>query len=91
MSVDVPLEYGGSGQTFFSSILVIEEMSKIDPSVGLLLDLQNTLHNRLFLNYGTEEQKQYYLPRLAKDLVLLFYFIFNRIINENLFLSILGW
>lgn len=94
MSVDVPTEYGGSGQTFFSSILVIEEMSKIDPSVGLLLDLQNTLHNRLFLNYGTEEQKQYYLPRLAKDLVL-FIFSLKKIINKVslvfFFYSIIGW
>ena len=79
MSVDVPTEYGGSGQSFFASILVIEEMSKIDPSVGLLLDLQNTLHNRIFLNYGTEEQKREYLPRLAKDLVLfLFHFLRSR-------------
>jgi alkylation response protein AidB-like acyl-CoA dehydrogenase len=89
MSVDVPPEYGGSGQSFFASILVIEEMSKIDPSVGLLLDLQNTLHNRLFLNYGTEKQKQYYLPRLAKDLVLFFFFfVINKIIMK---ICILGW
>jgi alkylation response protein AidB-like acyl-CoA dehydrogenase len=77
MSIDVPIEYGGSGQTFFSSILVIEEMSKIDPSIGLLLDLQNTLHNRLFLNYGTEEQKQNYLPRMAKNLVLFSFAFFK--------------
>jgi alkylation response protein AidB-like acyl-CoA dehydrogenase len=70
MSVDMPTEYGGSGQSFFASILVIEEMSKIDPSVGLFLDLQNTLMGRHFLSYGTEEQKHEYLPRLAKDLVL---------------------
>ncbi|CAF2138918.1 unnamed protein product [Rotaria magnacalcarata] len=72
MSVDVPLEYGGSGQTFFSSILVIEEMSRIDASVGLLLDLQNTLLNRLVLSCGTEEQKHDYLPRMAKNLVASF-------------------
>ncbi|CAF3080616.1 unnamed protein product [Rotaria socialis] len=72
MSVDVPLEYGGSGQTFFSSILVIEEMSRIDASVGLLLDLQNTLLNRLVLSCGTEEQKRDYLPRMAKNLVASF-------------------
>ena len=70
MSVDLPTEYGGSGQSFFASILVIEEMSKIDPSVGLVLDLQNTLLNRMFLTFGTEEQKQNYLPRMAKNLVL---------------------
>lgn len=70
MSVDLPTEYGGAGQSFFASILVIEGMSKIDPSVGLVLDLQNTLLNRMVLTYGTEEQKQKYLPRMAKDLVL---------------------
>ena len=73
MSVDIPIEYGGSGQSFFASILVIEEMSKIDPTVGSILDLQNTLMNRHFLSYGTEEQKRRYLPRMAKDLVLLLF------------------
>ena len=72
MSIDVPSEYGGTGQSFFSAVLVIEEMSKIDPSVGLFVDLQNTLINRLFFNFGTEEQKTHYLPRLAKNLVLFF-------------------
>ena len=103
MSIDVPTEYGGSSQSFFSTILVIEEMSKIDPSVGLFLDLQNTLLNRLFLNYGTEEQKYYYLPQMAKYLVLLFFFFFLENNNEKqktkkyffffhrYFLLILGW
>lgn len=75
MSVDLPTEYGGSGQTFFASILVIEAFSSIDPSVGLLVDLQNTLMNRLFMAYGTEEQKQRYLPRMAKDLVRIAFFL----------------
>lgn len=69
MSIDVPTEYGGSGQSFFAAVLVIETLSKFDPSVGLFVDLQNTLMNRLFLNFGTEEQKRHYLPRLAKNLV----------------------
>ena len=76
MSVDLPTEYGGAGQSFFASILVIEAMSRIDPSVGLVLDLQNTLLNRMILTYGTEEQKQRYLPRMAKDLVLFSLLIF---------------
>lgn len=88
MSVDLPTEYGGSGQSFFASILVIEEMSRIDPSVGLLLDLQNTLLNRLFLNYGTEEQKQEYLPRMATNLVLFSFASCRRIIMNGAFL---GW
>ncbi len=78
MSVNVPVEYGGSGQSFFASILVIEEMSKIDPSVGLILDLQNTLMNRLVLDYGTEEQKRYYLPQMAKNLVLCFFIFIQK-------------
>jgi alkylation response protein AidB-like acyl-CoA dehydrogenase len=73
MSVDIPSAYGGSGQSFFASILVIEEMSKVDPSVGSVIDGQNALMNRLFLNYGTEEQKRHYLPQMTKHLVL-FYF-----------------
>jgi alkylation response protein AidB-like acyl-CoA dehydrogenase len=76
MSIDVPTEYGGAGQSFFASILVIEEMSRIDPSVGLFVDLQNTLMNRHLLNYGTEEQKRDYLPRMAKNLVLFCFCIF---------------
>jgi alkylation response protein AidB-like acyl-CoA dehydrogenase len=82
MSVDVPTEYGGSGQSFFALVLVIEEMSKIDPSVGLFLDLQNTLINRLLLNYGTEEQKRDYLPRMAKDLVLFLFDVLLLIIMK---------
>ena len=69
MSIDVPTEYGGSGQSFFTAVLIIEALSKVDPSVGLFVDLQNTLMNRLFLTYGTEKQKQDYLPRMAKNLV----------------------
>jgi hypothetical protein len=76
MSVDLPTEYGGSGQSFFASILVIEALSRIDPSVGLLADLQNTLLNRLFLVYGTEQQKQRYLPRMATNLVCAFVAVF---------------
>ena len=83
MAVDTPTEYGGSGQSFFAAVLVIEELSRIDPSVGLLADLQNTLMTRLFLNYGTEEQKQHYLPRLTKDLVRIRFFFFSSFNNEK--------
>jgi alkylation response protein AidB-like acyl-CoA dehydrogenase len=80
MSIDVPTEYGGTGHTFFDSVLVIEELSKIDPSIGLLVDVHNTLLNRLFVDYGTEEQKHHYLPQLATHLVLLFFIL--TCINE---------
>ncbi|XP_061491730.1 short/branched chain specific acyl-CoA dehydrogenase, mitochondrial isoform X2 [Rhineura floridana] len=69
MSIELDSEYGGTGSSFFSTILVVEELAKVDPSVSLVCELQNTLTNKLFTTYGTEEQKQTYLPRLAKDLV----------------------
>ncbi|XP_029466451.1 short/branched chain specific acyl-CoA dehydrogenase, mitochondrial [Rhinatrema bivittatum] len=69
MAVETEEEYGGTGASFFSSILVIEELAKVDPSVSVLCDIQNTLINTLFRRCGTEEQKSTYLPRLAKDTI----------------------
>uniref|UniRef100_A0A8D0DI29 Short/branched chain specific acyl-CoA dehydrogenase, mitochondrial n=1 Tax=Salvator merianae TaxID=96440 RepID=A0A8D0DI29_SALMN len=69
MGIELDPKYGGTGSTFFSTILVTEELAKVDPSVALICELQNTLTNKLFTTYGTEEQKRAYLPRLAKDLV----------------------
>ncbi|XP_053892256.1 short/branched chain specific acyl-CoA dehydrogenase, mitochondrial [Malaclemys terrapin pileata] len=68
MSIELGPEYGGTGSSFFSTILVVEELAKVDPAVALLCELQNTITNKLFITYGTEEQKRTYLPRLAKDL-----------------------
>lgn len=69
MGVEVDPKYGGTGASFFSSILVIEELAKVDPAVSILCDIQNTLINALFSRLGTEEQKDTYLPRLCKDMV----------------------
>lgn len=69
MSIEVPAEYGGTGGSFMSAILTVEEISKVDASVALLVDLQNTLMNLLLLKLGTEEQKRRFLPRLARDAV----------------------
>ncbi|XP_072279257.1 short/branched chain specific acyl-CoA dehydrogenase, mitochondrial [Pyxicephalus adspersus] len=69
MGIEVDPKYGGTGSTFFSSILVIEELAKVDPSVSLICDIQNTLINALFMRLGTEEQKDTYLNRLCKDMV----------------------
>ncbi|KAL1264911.1 hypothetical protein QQF64_005266 [Cirrhinus molitorella] len=69
MGIEIGAEYGGTGSSFFSSILVIEELAKVDPSVSVLCDIQNTLINTLLMNLGTDEQKQRYLPRLASDTV----------------------
>jgi len=69
MAIDVPEEYGGQGGDFFQSILAIEELSKVDPSAAVIVDVQNTLFNNALLRWGNEEQKRRYLPRLSKDTV----------------------
>ncbi|KAG7492656.1 hypothetical protein MATL_G00016970 [Megalops atlanticus] len=69
MGIEIDPEYGGTGSSFFSSILVIEELAKVDPSVAVLCDIQNTLINTLVSKLGTEAQKQKYLTRLSTDMV----------------------
>jgi alkylation response protein AidB-like acyl-CoA dehydrogenase len=69
MGIEIPVEYGGSGGTFFEAILAVEEVSAVDPSVGVLVDVQNTLCINALLRWGTPEQKKVFLPRLAADTV----------------------
>lgn len=69
MGIAIPAEHGGSGGTFFDAILAVEEISAIDPSVGVLVDVQNTLCVNALTRWGTEEQKRRYLPRMAADTV----------------------
>jgi alkylation response protein AidB-like acyl-CoA dehydrogenase len=69
MGLEIPVELGGSGTSFFSSILTIEEISKVDPSVAVIVDVQNTLTVNALLRWGSAEQKARYLPRMAADTV----------------------
>lgn len=69
MGIDIPEEYGGAGGTFMMSILAIEEISKVDASVGVFMDVQNTLVNNAFVRWGSEDVKQRYLPLLAQSKV----------------------
>jgi alkylation response protein AidB-like acyl-CoA dehydrogenase len=69
MGIEIPIEYGGSGGTFFEAILAVEEISAVDPSVGVLIDVQNTLCINALLRWATPEQKNIFLPRLASDTV----------------------
>ncbi|XP_019739088.1 short/branched chain specific acyl-CoA dehydrogenase, mitochondrial isoform X1 [Hippocampus comes] len=69
MGIEIDAEYGGTGSTFFSSILVIEELAKVDPSVAVLCDIQNTLINTLLMQLGTAAQKEQYLSRLCTDMI----------------------
>ena len=69
MGIEVDADHGGTNSSFFVSCLVIEELAKIDPSVSVMCDVQNTLINTLFRKYGTPEQKAEYLPRLSRNMV----------------------
>ena len=69
MGIEIPESAGGAGASFFTAVLIVEELSRIDPSVGVLVDVQNTLVNNALIRYGNETLKQKYLPRLASDVV----------------------
>ncbi len=69
MGIEPGEEYGGSGGSFFMACLAIEELARIDPSISVCVDVNNTLVNNAFLNYGTEAQKKNYISRLCQDTV----------------------
>jgi butyryl-CoA dehydrogenase/short/branched chain acyl-CoA dehydrogenase len=69
MGIEIPEQYGGGGGTFFEAILAVEELSRVDPSVGVLVDVQNTLVNNALIRWGSEAQKQKYLPKMANEWV----------------------
>ena len=69
MGIEIPETYGGSGGTFFHSVLAVEELSRVDPSIGVLVDVQNTLVINAFARWGNDETKKRFLTRLAADTV----------------------
>jgi alkylation response protein AidB-like acyl-CoA dehydrogenase len=69
MGVEIPEEHGGAAATFFMSILAIEQLARVDPSLAVLVDVQNTLVNNALLRWGTDEQKARYYPKLASEWV----------------------
>jgi len=69
MGVVVPEEFGGAGGSFFDAVLAVEAISAVDPSVGVLVDVQNTLCANAVVRWATIEQKRRYLPRLATEMV----------------------
>jgi len=69
MGMEIPEEYGGSGMNFTSACLVVEELSRVDPSVSILVDIHNTLTNNAVRFWGSEQLKEKWLPRLATDCV----------------------
>jgi alkylation response protein AidB-like acyl-CoA dehydrogenase len=69
MGIEVPEAYGGAGGRFFHSVLAVEELSRVDPSVGVLVDVQNTLVINALLKWGNDDVKRRYLPKLASSMV----------------------
>ena len=69
MGIEVAEEYGGAGGSFFEAIVAVEEISAIDPSVGVMVDVQNTLCINALVRWATAEQKTKYLTRLATDTI----------------------
>jgi len=69
MGIEIPDEFGGSGATFFHSVLAVEALSRVDPSVGVLADVHNTLVINALLRWGNEQQKRTILPQLAQGTV----------------------
>ncbi len=67
MNIEIPQKYGGYGGNFINTIIAIEEIAKIDPSVAVFVDVQNSLFNNAIMRWGTEEQKEIYLPVLARE------------------------
>lgn len=67
MGIEVPEEYNGGGGSFFMSILVIEQISRVDASVGVFMDVQNTLVNNAFLRWGSDEINKRFLPQLSTE------------------------
>lgn len=69
MGIEIPEQYGGAASSFFMSCLAIEELSRVDGAVGVLVDVQNTLVNNALLRWGTPEQQSMYLPRMSQHTV----------------------
>ena len=69
MGIETPDKWGGAASSFFTAVLVVEELSRIDPSVAVLVDVQNTLVNNCLLRYGSEDLKARFMPALASQTV----------------------
>src|SRR5438128_10826314 len=69
MGIETPEEYGGAGAGFFTAIVGVDELSRVDPSVGVFVDVQNTLVNNALIRWGNEGQKKKYLTELASERV----------------------
>ena len=69
MAIEAPMELGGAGASFFSAVLAVEEIARVDPAVAVIVDVQNTLAVNALLRWGTPDQQRLYLPQMAQQTV----------------------
>jgi alkylation response protein AidB-like acyl-CoA dehydrogenase len=69
MGIEIPDAYGGGGASFFHSVLAVEALSRVDPSIGVLVDVQNTLVINALMRWGNEDIKRRYLPKMAASTI----------------------
>src|SRR5947199_2216748 len=69
MAIEIPESLGGGGASFFHAVLAVEALSRVDPSIGVVVDVQNTLVINAILRWGADEMKRRYLPKLAADTI----------------------
>jgi short/branched chain acyl-CoA dehydrogenase len=69
MGIEIPESFGGGGASFFHAVLAVEALSRVDPSMGVLVDVQNTLVINALLRWGSEDIKRRYLPKVAAKMV----------------------
>jgi alkylation response protein AidB-like acyl-CoA dehydrogenase len=69
MAIEAPLELGGAGASFFSAVLAVEEISRVDPAVAVIVDVQNTLAVNALLRWGSLEQQRRWIPKMAESTV----------------------
>ena len=69
MGIEIPEKFGGAGSSFFSAILAIEALARVDASVSVVVDVQNTLVNNAILRWGNDDQKAKYLPKMTSEWV----------------------
>src|SRR5256885_3032288 len=69
MGIEIPDSFGGGAATFFHSVLAVEALSRVDPSIGVLVDVQNTLVINALLRWGHDDIKRRYLPKMAASVI----------------------
>jgi len=69
MGIEIPEAHGGGGASFFDAVLAVEALSRVDPSIGVFVDVQNTLVVNALMRWGSDDIKRRYLPRLASGTV----------------------